>query len=197
MNDNLAIIIKQLKVILIENKINWSISPFTYKQITSKNTHFRHFSICLYWENFMRLSRQYPDKFKYEMQALKERTLMPFFYFNKTKIFINLIIGTSQVNIVDKISSKTWNRLLNWGSGKRSFWLKLKALRSQCVLPRDLATIFASSKPTEYIVCDSSVNTFTIWPNLNWNNIKIVNYNGIEVPVFKEFDQPLKFLNSI
>ncbi|WP_029608649.1 hypothetical protein [Mycoplasma simbae] len=194
MNYTLQSIMAQFEIIMAERRYHWSLSPQTYWQIKNNSRVVDNFSISIYWEDYARLSIDKPEMFKYESYAGKDKTLMPYFDFNGHKMFLSLIIGTDRKINIEQMTKKIKNRLLYWGDNTKKWFFNLKMINSEPVTPVDLVGIFHAKKYTHFVITDSNLLKFTLWNNLNWNQMKTISVEEVVFPYFEQFDHENVYL---
>ncbi|QBF34812.1 hypothetical protein EG856_02715 [Mycoplasmopsis phocirhinis] len=194
MNDEFIAVFNELTQILKNETIMWSLSPLTYKKFNKNQSSFTHFSVALYFNDFINLREKYSKKFKFDGWIYQNKTLSPYFVHDSKRIILCLIIPTCINKITQNLTKIEKLRLKYWGNNHKNLLLKIKGSRTKHIEIEELVNLFYIEKNTEFLITDESIYEFSIWNNLNWNNMQFFELNGVRFQYFAEYNKYLKFI---
>ncbi|WP_406617825.1 hypothetical protein ACJA27_03030 [Mycoplasmopsis lipophila] len=175
----------ELKSILDENKMYYSLSRFSYQFINKKDFSFeKNFQICLWHKDFFELKKKFPALFL-DNSIDKYQNTIPVFKFNNSKIIINLIIGTgienlkkaNLLNLIDEDFNIKNKRINKW---KYNAFIKRNNILSIVELLNKLDYEF-------FVSIGENLESTFFSKNLLWGDIKKVSYKDIEFDIFNNY----------
>ncbi|MCT4469588.1 hypothetical protein [Mycoplasma sp. HS2188] len=195
MNNEFISVFSEFLGILNTEAMMWSLSPLTHKKFNKIQSTFNHFSISLYFNDFLILREKYPENFRFEGWMYENKSFMPYFYYDSKKVHISLIIPTNIDQFTEKLTKINKIRLCYWGNNRKSLLLKIKGSRTKHIDIDELIDLFYIKKNTQFIITEDSIYNFTVWNNLNWNNMNYFEIQNIRFQYFDEFEKYLNFIN--
>ncbi|MCS4536593.1 hypothetical protein NXS15_00405 [Mycoplasma sp. CSL7475-4] len=195
MNDEFISVFSEFLAILNTEAMMWSLSPLTHKKFNKTQSTFNHFSVSLYFNDFLILREKYPENFRFEGWMYENKSFMPYFYYDSKKVHISLIIPTNIDQFTEKLTKINKIRLCYWGNNHKSLLLKIKGSRTKHIDIDELIDLFYIKKNTQFIITEDSIYNFTVWNNLNWNNMNYFEIQNIRFQYFNEFEKYLNFIN--
>lgn len=179
-------LILEFASILNEKNINWSISKKFYDALIAGQNIEKKYSVALYWKDFSYLAYLFPDKFKF-VNNKSNKGYLASFKFNKQILPIQLIIGSTKEKI-ESIDKKNKSRLKYWDASKNSLLTLLKSAGTQPIHFKELIYLLCDTRPTLYLFTDATLDKFIFYNNLNWNKCKKIEFEGVFLPYFNDFE---------
>ncbi|UUD35507.1 hypothetical protein NPA07_01375 [Mycoplasmopsis caviae] len=177
----------ELKKILIENKIPYSLSPLTARTIAkNEKINCENFRISIWFKDFFIL--KYLNNLSFlTNEETNEKDLSPFFKFKNRRIYFDLIVGTTKEKCNKLYNFKFHNRLLFWGKNNTNLSAKIFAKRSKILTLDELINYLNEERFLRIIVLGSNHEDFRFFSDLNWKTVEYVKINDYNFPIFKQF----------